>query len=354
MVEHSTAASADRGTAAFPWQPGEPTPTPTRDREHALADLRRFGYCIVERALEGAALDALRRRFVEQAQAELEAGLAFEDGGPRQRLTNSPEGTVPRNAFTRANGGINQRLWMLVNKGRVFRDLVVHPFMTDLVAALLGRDFLLSTLSGNIAKPGGQVMGLHTDQWWMPRPLPRGHAPVAPGDMRRGEFDGLDDGDAGRAIAAPAACNVMYFLNDFTEANGGTRLVPCSHLTGQQPPPDVPHSVPSLAAAGPAGTAVLFDGRVWHGTGANGSNGPRLGLLATYCGPQFRPQENYTLGIDPAVYAEASDELLARLGFKVWNAYGRVGDPSVEFVRPGGWGLVGEMQPQEKEVRHDV
>ena len=332
--------------ANLPWLPGDPTPAPTEDYQQALTDLREFGYCVVANALAGKQLAATRKRFENQAKAELEADLAFEDAGPDQKLVDSSNGRVPiGGAFTAANGGVNQRIWMLVNKGQVFRDLVTHPFMTRLVAALLGKHFLLSTLSGNIAKPGGVEMALHTDQWWMPRPLPRSELPVAPANMKRREFHGYDDGDLQRAISPPAACNVIYFLNDFTEANGGTRLVPKSHLTGLQPPPDKPHNVPSIAAAGPAGTAVLFDGRTWHGTGANQSNALRLGLLATYCGPQFRPQENYTLGIDPAVYAKASPELLARLGFKVWNAYGRVGNPSVEFVEPGV-GLVRELEPR--------
>ena len=105
----------------------------------------------------------------------------------------------------------------------------------------------------------------------------------------------------------------------------------------------MPHAVPSIAAEAPAGTAIIFEGRTWHGTGANVANGPRLGLLATYCAPQFRTQENYTLGIDPAVVAEASPELLARLGFKTWNAYGRTGDPNTAYVYPPA-PSIGEME----------
>ena len=144
-------------------------------------------------------------------------------------------------------------------------------------------------------------------------------------------------------INPPVVCNVMYCLNDFTEANGATRLVPKSHLTGLQPPSDVPPSTPSIAAEAPAGTAVVFEGRLWHGTGANVANGPRLGVLATFCAPQFRTQENHTLGTDPAVLAEASDELLARLGFATWNAYGRIGDPHMPRVYPTP-PAVGEME----------
>ena len=219
----------------LPWVPGDPAPEATREHERALADLCEHGYCIIADALSAEQLEATRERFVNQAQAEIEAGVAFEDSGPEQKLVDSGNGRVPvGGAFTAANGGVNQRLWMLVNKGQVFRDLVLHPVITALVTELLGKHFLLSTLSGNIARPGGVEMALHTDQWWLPRPLPRQQVPVAPANMKRREFHGYDDGDLDRAISPAVACNAIFFLNDFTEANGGTRLVPKSHLTGMQ------------------------------------------------------------------------------------------------------------------------
>lgn len=320
-------------TQSLPWRPGEPTPPPTPDPEVAIARLREFGYCILEDALSPEVLAETRERLVAQADAERAAGVAFEDQGPDQGRYKD-FGVLREDAFTAAAGGVNQRVWMLVNKGQVFRDAVTHPVITPIVESLLGPDFLLSTLSANIAKPGGVEMGLHTDQWWMPRPLPRSAPPVVAGDIKRGEYYGADDGDPDAVISPPVVCNVIFFLNDFTDRNGGTRLVPKSHLSGQQPPPGVPHTVPSIAAAGPAGAAVIVDGRVWHGTGANRANEPRLGFLATYCAPQFRTQENYTLGVDPAVLEDASEELRMRLGFKVWNAYGRTGDPHAGFVYP--------------------
>lgn len=326
-----------------PWQPGDPVPEPTRDPDRARADLRAFGYCVIPDALDAAQVAEARERLEEQAAAEVEAGIAYEDQGPGQDWATL-RGQPPEDFFTAARGGVNQRVWMLVNKGRIFRDLATLPAMLPLVEFLLGPDFLLSVLSANIAKPGGLEMGLHTDQWWLPRPLPRGEEPAAPGAMRRGEYYGPDDGDEARAINPPVACNVMYCLSDFTGRNGGTRLVPRSHLTGLQPPPGVPHDVPSVAAEGPAGTAILFEGRLWHGTGANLSNEPRLGVLATYCGPQFRAQENYTLGLAPEVRREAPPELLELLGFRVWNVYGRTGHPYEKFVDPDAE-PVGEMRP---------
>ena len=336
------------------WRPGDRTPTPTKDQRQAISDLKEFGYCIIENALSKETLDATRNRLIEQAEAEIEAGVAFEDQGPNQidRMRSDKRGMqydeIPKSAFSVESGGINQRVWMLVNKGEVFRKLVTHSFMTPLIEFLLGKDFLLSTLSANIAKPGGVEMGLNTAQWWMPRSSPRKGPHIAAGNIKRGEYYGASTGDPDEAINPPCACNVMYCLSDFTEINGATRIVPKSHLTGLQPPPDIPHTVDSMAAEAKAGSAIVFEGRLWHGTGANKSNGNRLGLLATYCAPQFRAQENYTLGVDPAVVEQASPELLSRLGFKIWNAYGRTGDPTQGFVHKINQKF-GEMRPKHLE-----
>ena len=321
--------------ASPPWQPGDPVAAPCEDIETAKADVARYGYCLLANAIDPDTLAEARDRLVTQAEAERRANIAFADQGPGQAPKRDYAVVAP-DAFTEAAGGVNQRVWMLVNKGRVFRDLVTHPKTSPVVESIIGPNYLLSTLSANIAKPGGLLMGLHTYQWWMPRPRAPDAEPVRAGAIKRGEYHGDDDGDPARPIYPPVACNVMFCLNDFTAANGATRLVPNSHRTGAQPRPDVPHAVPSIAAEAPAGTAIIFEGRTWHGTGANVANGPRLGLLATYCAPQFRTQENYTLGIDPAVVAEASPELLARLGFKTWNAYGRTGDPNTAYVYPPG------------------
>ncbi len=287
----------------------ERLPSPTRDIEQLKRDVDEFGYCVYERALAGDFLDAVRTRLVEQAQAEQELGIAFRDGG-----------------------GANQRLWMLINKGEEFRRVAVHEGTSAVVAHILGREFQLSTLSANIARPGGAEMKLHTDQWWMPAPSRPDAEPVRPGNITRVDFDRDNENAEVVQIPPPSACNVLYMLNDFSADNGGTRLVPRSHRTGRQPTDAL--DLQPIAAEGPAGTAVIFEGRTWHGTGANTSDRVRLGLLATFCGPQFRTQENYTLGILPEVYDECPPELLHRLGFGLWNAYGRVGSPARTLAVP--------------------
>ena len=89
---------------------------------------------------------------------------------------------------------------------------------------------------------------------------------------------------------------------------------------------------------------MLFDGRIWHGTGANVSDEQRLGILSTFVAPQFRTQCNFTTATLPEVVAEADDDLLALLGFKIWNAYGRIESPVAGYIQQGERSL-GEMKP---------
>ncbi len=318
-------------------------PGATEDIEQAKQDIDRFGYCLIANALEQAVVEAARDRLIEQAAAELEQGAAFEDGGPKQQWGAFTEGSgrLRQQAYTAAAGGVNQRVWMLVNKGRIFRQILSTASARAVVDHLLGNDYQLSSYSANIAKPGGIAMNLHTDQWWMPNPIERGPSPLPAGSITR-QHTNLKP-EKPPAMIAPCVCvNIMWMLCDFSAENGGTRFVPGSHLRGR-PPGDQDEEEETLAAKGPAGTAMVFDGRLWHGTGANSSDVNRYGLLTTFCGPQFRPQENFTIGTRPEVIAEASPDLLALLGFKTWSGYGRVESPVAEFVSQDERAL-GELQ----------
>lgn len=319
-------------------------PRPTTDLEQAKADLDRFGYCLLADALPAPQLGALRTRLEEQAHAEREAGVGYFDGASGQNWGSFRDaaGRLRAEAFDAAHG-INQRVWMLVNKGQAFVDLLSHRLARALVGHVLGEHYLLSSYTANIANPGGEPMKLHTDQWWMPAPTRRERRPLPAGSIRRDRFD--HDEEPAAMIAVAACVNIMWMLDDFTEDNGATRIVPGSHLAGRQPDPARDGAVATIGAVGPAGTAMVFDGRLWHGTGRNSSNRRRMGLLTTFCGPQFRPQENYTVGTRPEVLAAASPDLLELLGFRVWAGYGRTGSPLVDVIDPGSPPL-GELRPQ--------
>jgi ectoine hydroxylase-related dioxygenase (phytanoyl-CoA dioxygenase family) len=276
---------------------------PTTDLDRARADLDEQGYCIVPGVLSAGEVAALKARLVEQAAGERAAGVAFHDGG----------GARP-----------NQRVWMLLNKGRLFRDLMLHPMVDALMGHLLGPDFLVSSFTANIAHPGGEPMVLHTDQgyvgFWTPRPV---------------------------------VANIAWMLDDFSDENGGTRLVPGSHLNSTATPrsssyaPDQPANMPTLAdtvgAAGPAGSILAFDGRIWHGTGANRTDKPRHALLSYHCRPFIRQQENMVLGLDAGIRAAERPELLNRLGWATWAGLGRVEAPRPATPLYEATGAVGAL-----------
>ncbi len=328
----------------------EDLPQPTDDPARARLDIDIFGYCLLHNTVPEPLLSAVRARLDDQAAAEKRLGLAFEDGGPRQQWGQFRDaaGRLRGDAFTAANGGINQRVWMLVNKGGPFRKVLALAPMLDLVGHVLGEEFLLSSFTANIAKPGGVPMALHTDQWWAPEPTRRGRRPLPVGSMTRSRFD--HDAALGAAppptLAPAAVSNVLVMLDGMTTANGGTRVVPGSHLAGRHPDPARDGNVATVAAEGPPGCAIITDGRLWHGTGANTGDSDRAALILTFCGPQYRPQENYTLGTRPELLDDLPARTRALLGFKVWWAYGRTGDPTDDFIDPRA-PLIGELHTDD-------
>jgi ectoine hydroxylase-related dioxygenase (phytanoyl-CoA dioxygenase family) len=248
---------------------------PTDDLDRAKHDLGRLGYCLVAGALDPERLAAVRDRLVEQAAGEVAAGVAYLD-----------------------TGGRNQRVWNLVNKGADFTDLLVDPLYVEMITHVLGEGWLVSSSTANIAGPGGHPMYLHADQGYVPRPWP----------------------------PYPLVANLAWLVDEFSDANGATRVVPGSHLwergvgRGEEPP-----TVPVEA---PAGSALVFDGRLLHGTGANRTDARRHVILNYACRPFLRQQENFTVSVSPEVLAGASDELLARLGFRVQGTLGGVQGPT--------------------------
>jgi ectoine hydroxylase-related dioxygenase (phytanoyl-CoA dioxygenase family) len=85
----------------------------------------------------------------------------------------------------------------------------------------------------------------------------------------------------------------------------------------------LPADVETIAATGPAGSALIFDGRLWHGTGKNVTDENRHAILSYHCRPWVRQQENPFLTLAPEVVAAFSDELRARTGYKMWAGLGK-------------------------------
>ena len=294
-------------------------PDPRRGSELVALcrDVDLFGYCIIRDALPPSETASLARRTAEQAAAELRLNLA------------DPAST-------------RQQVESLVNKGDEFVQLVDHPSTAPVLQHILGTEMLLSVHNAIISKPAAssasagatstaRPMPLHTDQWWMPQPQQR----TCPPRIRAGSVDraqahtaewGAEIGGEGselQFIAPPVAAQCIWMASDFCEANGATWVTPGSHLSGRLPTPEEAnnHALASAVALEcRAGTCVVYDARLWHGTGLN-SGGVlnretgldwRLGIFTMYCAPWARQAENVAMGALPEVPHSAAQPLCPR------------------------------------------
>ena len=291
-----------------------PLPSPDRDLHRLRDDLDRCGYCLVDVVLG----ESERQQVIDTLSG---AGCA-------SRGRTAPEDRVRR--WSDRDGD----QWVPLEVGEQALDyLVGHPIALALARHLLGERFHLSELAAHVIHPGNRIMDLHTDQWWMPLPKTPGEPAVRPGDITRKVQPHGRPARASRPINPAVVLSFMWAITDFTEANGATRLVPGSHLSGLHPDPACNYD--DVTAEVPAGGAVLWDARTWHASGLNSSEAPRIGVQTSYCAPQFRQLRNFTLGLPPEVQASLSDEMRGLLGFRLWSSYGATDDYDVEFARPG-------------------
>ena len=109
--------------------------------------------------------------------------------------------------------------------------------------------------------------------------------------------------------------SVMWPLDDFTAANGGTRIARGSHRwpSGRLPQPDDDIAVIEL----PAGSALLYVGNTWHGGGANETERARAGVVLQYAASWLRPIENHVLAVPREVVRTLPTRLQELLGYNI-------------------------------------
>ncbi len=245
-------------------------PAPTRDIVQGLRNIADYGLTIVPDVLTGDQLKAAR------------------DALYRAAASDRARGREVKFSLDYAEDETNQRVWNVLSRDPVFEDLAFHPIAVAYVKAVLGWPALLGNLSANITGPGGGEMLLHADQIFVPEPW----------------------------SSEPQGMNVAWCIDDFTEANGGTRFAPGSHKLNRAPLPEE-GDVATVAIEAPAGSIAIFESRVWHKTGNNSTvDETRAGIFAWYTKPIYRAQENWFLSLKPEVRQFASDDALVLLGYK--------------------------------------
>lgn len=204
----------------------------------------------------------------------------------RRALAPYLDGThMGRNRF---EGLRTQRVYALLAKASVFADLISHPRILGLLDYLLEPNYLLSAALAIQLEPGEDRQPLHFDDAfysWIPRPR--------------------------RAVSI----SVIWAIDEFTERNGATEIIRGSHLwAAQRPAADDPR-IENVVM--PAGSAVVFQGTLWHRGGANRSEASRLAITPQYCQPWARQQENMSLAVPLDVVSGYPRRVQELLGYSI-------------------------------------
>ena len=173
-----------------------------------------------------------------------------------------------------------RRLANLVNKGRIFEQVILTPRVLDCMAHVLGPRFKLSSVNVRSTDPHSEAdQPLHADS-------------------------GAIADDSGYFV-----CNSVWMLDDFTVENGATRFVAGSHAWRRLPDPDFyrPHPDQQLVL-GKAGDVVVMNAHMWHGGTANRTAAPRRAMHVYYT--RFdQPQQQYQKRwLNPEVQARLTPE----------------------------------------------
>lgn len=108
---------------------------------------------------------------------------------------------------------------------------------------------------------------------------------------------------------------IICAVSDFTEENGGTLVVPGSHLWDDERKPDLLEAIPTAMKAG---SALIFLGSTFHGGGANRTeNEYRTAVGLALDASNVRQEENMYLSMSSEQVARYPEEIQRLLG---WSA----------------------------------
>ncbi len=194
--------------------------------EQALREIEIYGFTVVEKVLAADEVAAMKEALI---RCEREVGTDHTHRGTARHVSNLP------------------------TLDPVFFKAIDHPQILLLLEPFPGASLILGSLNSRIVRPGDPDQKFHSD---------------ISGDMLN--------------MDAPVMMNTVWMLDDFSPANGATRVVPGSHKSGLDEPPeglDVKHIVQAEA---PVGSVLVFNGQCWHAGGANRSDHNRHALFGHY------------------------------------------------------------------------
>ena len=287
-----------------PYWKNKNLPKPTKEIKQIRKDFKKWGYALIEEGMSKKQCKVFIDRLLEQAEGEKLANV--------NSLTPS-----------------GQYVHTLINKGKVFRQCIEQDIeavqagtlIENFLNETLGKGWICHSFLANGAEKGYYPQVLHIDQ-----------SPLSPWITEE----------------APALVNTLYIPQDVNEENGGTLIIPGSHknIIKAGSNGNVGKLNPAINLEASAGTIMLFDGRLLHGTGVNRTSKIRFVAAMSNVKSWMRSQENWIISVDPEIIKNASPKLLHRMGMQAVTYGG-----TIEGFGMGAAGKVDESRGSIKYFR---
>ncbi|MEB2401016.1 MAG: phytanoyl-CoA dioxygenase family protein [Alcaligenaceae bacterium] len=185
--------------------------------------------------------------------------------------------------------GKSQRVWNLINKAPELAPLIENSLILPAVRNVLGADCNLHDFQSTSIGPrtGGGAWHVDAPLGQIAEPLP--------------EF--------------PLTLQNVWLLDDFTEHNGATRVMPYSHKLRKSPPWGGGPLDGEVVLTAPAGSVAMWLSNTWHRSGPNDTDKPRRAILCNYNLSWLRPFSDFVSTMPPEAAAGFSNDLRYLLGF---------------------------------------
>ncbi len=264
---------ADTESKQFVWEQSE--------YQSWLRQYERDGFVVIENVLSDAELSLVK--------SELQPYL--------------DKNVTGRNNF---EGVRSNRIYATLNKSAAVAELCQHPLALRFAEAELGASCLLSACLAINLLPGESVQPWHYDTGHLEIPRPRSAYGVS----------------------------TFWALDETTDTNGATEVIPGSHLWGAEVPAgalddehfeahhlehedDVDRAEGAIKITMPAGSLMIAKGTLWHRGGANQSDAPRLIITPQYCPGWSRQLENMMAAVSQSKVATLPERVQQLIGYSI-------------------------------------
>ena len=125
-----------------------------------------------------------------------------------------------------------------------------------------------------------------------------------------------------------ASINIMFAIDEFTEATGATRFVPKTHQQASPPDQNYLRRNATVVECAP-GSMIVFDSTLWHAAGTNLSGKDRLAINHQFTRSYIKQQIDYVRALGDAAVLKQLPRTQQLLGW-----YTRVVTSLDEYYRP--------------------